>query len=47
MSKTFFDKFRTYERPSTAQYLEKRGKKTVKISSDGKIVPDKDIFLNS
>jgi hypothetical protein len=45
---TFFDKFRHYEnRPSTAQYLEKRGKKSVKLTSEGKIVMDRDIFLNT
>jgi hypothetical protein len=28
-------------------YLEKRGKKGVKLASDGKIVVDKDVFLNT
>ena len=42
--KQFFDKFRQYDRPSTALYLEKRGKKGVKMASDGKIVVDKDVF---
>jgi hypothetical protein len=45
--KTFFDKFRQYDRPSTAQYLEKRGKKGVKFASNGKIVVDKDVFLST
>lgn len=47
LKKTFFDQFRTYDRPSTAQYLEKRGKKSVKLTSDGRVVPNKDIFLKS
>ena len=47
LKKTFFDKLRSYERPSTAQYLEKRKKRTVKLTSDGKLVADKDIFMNS
>lgn len=48
MRKIFFDKLRTYEnRPSTAQYLEKRKKKTLKVTSEGKIVLDQDIFLKT
>jgi hypothetical protein len=47
LRKTFFDKFRSYDRPSTAQYLEKRGKKSVKLASDGKVVPDADVFLKT
>jgi deoxyadenosine/deoxycytidine kinase len=47
LRKTFFDKLRNYDRPSTAQYLEKRFKKTVKLTSDGKVVPDQDIFMKT
>ena len=48
LRKNFFDKFRQYEnRPSTQQYLEKRGKKSLKLTSEGKIVMDRDIFLNT
>jgi hypothetical protein len=47
LRKSYFDKLRSYERPSTAQYLEKRSKKTVKLTSDGKVVPDQDIFMKT
>jgi hypothetical protein len=48
LRRTFFDKLRTYEdRPDTGVYLERRKKKTVKLTSDGRIVPDEDIFLRS
>jgi hypothetical protein len=45
--KNFFDNFRHYERPSTALYLEKRGKKGVKVASNGKIVADTDVLMNT
>jgi len=47
LRKTFFDRLRSYDRPSTAVYLEKRKKKTVKLASDGNVVPDKDHFSST
>ena len=37
---SYFDNLRAYDRPETGLYLEKRKKKTVKMTSDGRIVPD-------
>lgn len=46
-SRNFFGSFRSYERPTTASYLEKRSKSLLKKTSDGNIVINKDIFLRS
>lgn len=45
--RNFFDKYRQYDRSSTALYLESRGKKGVKLASTGKIVLDRDVLLNT
>ncbi|CDW85150.1 UNKNOWN [Stylonychia lemnae] len=45
--KQFFDQFRYYEKPVTNAYLARRNQSTYKVTSEGKLVTNKDVFMES